>query len=151
MNLYMSKIMKKPLIPGDVLGIYLLSTSSKWLHEKRKEKAIHCRSWRKTTTTNILDALGSFPLHIFVLTSIWEQETREQCVKTRFGVQRPKSHWLWRLLHKDGCDKGVGGKIGLQSNEWAVETLQGSGISNSSNSEEQGASQTSCIGNFKVT
>lgn len=64
--------MKKLFILGDVLGIYLLSISLKWLYEKRKEKVIYCRSWRKIIIINILDVLGLFFLYIFVLILIWE-------------------------------------------------------------------------------
>lgn len=64
--------MKKLFILGDVLGIYLLSISLKWLYEKRKEKVIYCRSWRKIIIINISDVLGLFFLYVFVLILIWE-------------------------------------------------------------------------------
>lgn len=77
-TLYMLKMIKTPLVLGNVLGKHLLRISSKWLHEKKRRK-------RKSYTYNVgvggthtpailLGALASFLFQVFVLTSIWEQE-----------------------------------------------------------------------------
>lgn len=151
-TLYMPKMIKTPLVLGNVLGKHLLSTSSKWLHEKKRRKG---KSYTYNvgvggthTPTILLGALASFLCQVFVLTSIWEQERavwKDSLWRTKGNISSTleTTTYLGKGMIKEGKwpqSKGANHRGSARS--WDFKRLSFWG---------QDGSETSCIRKFRIT